>query len=57
MEDRMTLHGGGKVQLISMARYSLCYLKPSKSFEVELGGGPGGLDMSPEELDLIPYLV
>ena len=57
MEDRMALHRSRKVQLISMAGYFLYYLKPFKSFEVELGGGPSSLDVSAQEPDLIPYLI
>ena len=53
----MTLHGGRQVQLITIARYFLGYLKPSKALKVEFGGGSGGLDVSAEEPKFIPYLV
>ena len=57
MEDRVTLHGGRQVQLISMTRYFLSYLKPSKSLKVEFAGGSGGLDVLVQEPNFIPYLV
>ena len=54
---RVGLHGCGKIQLISMARYLLQNLESSQTFEIQLRGGPGGLDMSAAEPNLIPFMI
>ena len=57
MVIRVRFHGCGKIQLISMARYLLQDLESSQTFKIQLRGGPGSLDMSAEEPNLISFII